>query len=67
MGALGRELDRGESLLASVVGGSSTRQFSSMELIALQAGIYRYTETVDLTAKLVDRAGQAMRTTLQSS
>ena len=67
MERLGREVDRGESMLASIVGGYRTRQFSSAELIALQAGIYRYSETVDLAAKLVDRAGQAIRTTLQSS
>lgn len=36
------------------------------DLIALQAGIYRYSEAVDLTGKLVDRASQAVRTTLQS-
>lgn len=37
------------------------------ELIALQAGIYRYTEAVDLAAKLVDRSTSAVRTTLQGS
>jgi hypothetical protein len=37
------------------------------QLIALQAGIYRYSEAVDLAAKLVDRAANAVRTTLQSS
>jgi hypothetical protein len=67
MRTLGQELDRGESLVRSVVGGPAPQTVSSMELIVLQAGIYRYSETVDLTAKLVDRAGQAVRTTLQSS
>jgi len=36
------------------------------ELIAVQAGIYRYTEVVELSAKLIDRAATAVRTTLQS-
>jgi hypothetical protein len=34
-------------------------------LIALQAGIYRYGETVDLAAKLVDKAGTDVKTVLQ--
>jgi hypothetical protein len=34
-------------------------------LIALQAGIYRYSEAIDLTAKVVDRATSAVRTVLQ--
>lgn len=34
----------------------------SAQLIALQAGIYRYSEAVDLVAKLVDRASNAVRT-----
>ena len=37
------------------------------DLIALQAGIYRYSEAVDLAGKLVDRAGNAVKTTLQSN
>ena len=35
------------------------------QLLALQAGIYRYGEVVDLASKLADRASQAVRTTLQ--
>jgi len=34
-------------------------------LLALQAGIYRYGETIDLAAKLVDKAGTDVRTVLQ--
>jgi hypothetical protein len=34
----------------------------SAQLIALQAGIYRYSEAVDLLAKLVDRAATAVKT-----
>lgn len=35
------------------------------QLLALQAGIYRYGEVVDLASKLADRASQAVKTTLQ--
>ena len=66
LSGLGTELDRGEALLGSVTSGVSGH-LGPAELIALQAGIYRYTEAVDLAAKLVDRATSAVRTTLQGS
>jgi hypothetical protein len=33
-------------------------------LLALQAGVYRYTEAIDLSAKLVDRTTNGVRTVL---
>jgi hypothetical protein len=35
------------------------------ELLALQAGVYRYSEAVDLSAKLIDRATSGVKTVLQ--
>ena len=64
--AVGAEVDRGERLIQTVVSGRAG-SLGAVELIALQAGIYRYTELVDLTSKFVDRAANAVRTTLQSS
>lgn len=63
--AVGAQIDRGERLIHGVVAGGGGAM-NAAELIALQAGIYRYTELVDLTSKLVDRAASAVRTTLQS-
>lgn len=64
---LGRELDRGERLADGAIHGSpSGANMSPHQLIALQAGIYRYSEAVDLVTKLVDRASQAVKTTLQN-
>ena len=64
---LGRELDRGESLAEQAIrDGASGAGMSPEALIALQAGIYRYSEAVDLVTKLVDRATQAVKTTLQN-
>lgn len=65
LGGLGHEIDHGEAIVrrALTAGG----HMGAGDLIALQAGIYRYSEAVDLTAKLVDRAGQAVRTTLRGS
>ena len=63
---LGRELDRGEAIADRAIhaGGAGAR-LSPEQLLALQAGIYRYSEAVDLVTKLVDRATQAVKTTLQ--
>lgn len=65
LGSLGREIDKGEKLVKRALGGGG--HLGAGDLIALQAGIYRYSEAVDLAAKLVDRAGQAVKTTLQSN
>ena len=62
--ALGRQIDVGEKLVQRALAPGAA-QLSPGELIALQAGIYRYSEAVDLAAKLIDRAGFAIRTTLQ--
>jgi hypothetical protein len=61
---LGHELDRGEALTERAIHGGGG--LSPQELLALQAGIYRYVEAVDLVTKLVDRATQAVKTTLQN-
>ena len=59
---LAREIDVGERQMASA---SQLRSYDTASLIALQAGIYRYTEAVDLASKIVDRATSAARTVLQ--
>lgn len=62
--ALGREVDRGEATVKRVLSPSAT-DLGPGELLALQAGIYRYSEAVDLSAKLVDRATSGLKTVLQ--
>jgi hypothetical protein len=63
---IGRELDQGEAMMQRVVA-SSGRALDAAQLIALQAGIYRYSEMVDLAGRFADRSANAIRTTLQSS
>jgi hypothetical protein len=66
MRSLGHEAERGEAAVRDVLRASRTGQtFGPTELLALQAGIYRYGETVDLAAKLVDKAGTDVKTVLQ--
>jgi hypothetical protein len=62
--AIGAEIDRGEHVFHTAV--AAPGNLDPAELIALQAGIYRWGEAVDLAAKLVDRAGSAVRVTLQN-
>lgn len=60
---LGREADRGEALVQSALrGGGST---DASDLLRLQAGVYRYTESIDLATKLVDRATSGVKTVIQ--
>jgi hypothetical protein len=64
---LGRALHSGELLAEKALrGGSGSGGMSPETLLALQAGIYRYSEAVDLVTKLVDRGTQAVKTTLQN-
>lgn len=63
LAGLGREVDRGEGLVDKAVHGG--KELGNVELLALQAGVYRYSEAVDLTAKLVDRATSGVKTVIQ--
>jgi len=58
---VGRAIDGGEALIARAAHGN-LGGLDSAQLIALQAGIYRYSEAVDLVGKLVDRATSAVKT-----
>jgi hypothetical protein len=62
---LAREITRGEALVGTAASGRY-EGLDAARLIALQAGIYRYSEAIDLTVKLVDRATNGLRTILES-
>jgi hypothetical protein len=59
---LGHQIDVGE---VQAEGASHLHSYDTGTLIALQVGIYRYTEAVDLASKIVDRATNAVKTVLQ--
>lgn len=61
--SIGREVSAGEYLVDRALAGG--KDLGPGELIALQAGVYRYSEAVDLAAKLVDRAQSGAKTVLQ--
>jgi hypothetical protein len=56
-------IDAGEALVERALRGSH-RGLEPTQWVALQAGIYRYVEAVDLAGKVVDRTGNAIRTVL---
>jgi hypothetical protein len=59
-------MNQGEAMTRAAIAASrSGRDLGSAELIALQAGVYRYSEAVDLAAKLVDRVSSGVKTVLQ--
>jgi hypothetical protein len=60
--AVAANVEEGERAVAGARSGYTS--LDAAELIALQAGIYRYSEAIDLSAKLVDRATSAVRTVL---
>jgi hypothetical protein len=62
-----RSIVRGERLVSGVIDAARHgATFSNEQLIAIQAGVYRYTQELELAGKLVDKATSAVRQTLQS-
>lgn len=62
---IGHEVQDGESLVRGALASASGGQLSPAALIALQAGVYRYSEAVDLASRLVDHATSALKTVVQ--
>lgn len=66
LSGLGHEVNRGEAMMKGAIAASrSGCDLDASELLALQAGVYRYSEAVDLAAKLVDRTSSGVKTVLQ--
>lgn len=62
---LGGQLERGEHTMDRVTHARGGTEMASQDLLALQADVYRYSEAVDLSAKLVDRATNGVKTVIQ--
>jgi hypothetical protein len=62
---LGHEVQRGETIVRGALASAGNGGLGPAELIALQAGVYRYSEAVDLASKLVDHATSALKTVVQ--
>ncbi|MBV9948998.1 MAG: hypothetical protein JOZ69_19270 [Myxococcales bacterium] len=66
---IGRTLGDGEATMRAAVSAASSAGDlgPSARLIALQAGVYRYSEAVDLSSRLVDRTTSGVKTVLQGA
>lgn len=71
------EQSRLASMLESLINGQdkmntimhlalSGKQFSPTELLAMQAGVYRFTQELDLTSKVVEKATGGIKQTLNT-
>ncbi len=66
--SVARHADEGEAAVRGVLGrGAGGVALDPTSLLALQAGIYRYGETVDLAALLVDKASTGVKTVVQGT
>jgi hypothetical protein len=61
-----RHLDAGRRRVDAVVAGAQRGDVAPEQLLAIQAGVYRYTQEVELASKVVDKATNALKTVLQS-
>ncbi|HEY1694018.1 MAG TPA: hypothetical protein VGG39_17745 [Polyangiaceae bacterium] len=60
---LGSQINQGEAMMRGAV--SAAHDLGPSELIALQAGVYRYSEAIDLASRLVDHAATSLKTVVQ--
>jgi len=66
MGLLG-DIEKGQGLMDKLInGGLSGKSFSNSELLALQAGMYKYTQELELTGKVVEKATTGLKDTLKT-
>ena len=60
-------MERGQVSLDKLIkGGMSGKSFSNAELISLQAGMYKYTQELELTSKVVEKATSGLKDTLKT-
>jgi hypothetical protein len=60
-------LEKGQVNLDKLIqAGASGKEFSNAELLSLQAGMYKYTQELDLTSKVVEKATSGLKDTLKT-
>ncbi len=60
---LGKEINSGERMMRGALGAGG-KELAPSDLLALQAGVYRYSEAVDLASKLIDKASNGLKTVI---
>jgi hypothetical protein len=57
----------GQNKLEEIIGlAISGRSFSTSELLALQAGVYRFTQELELTSKVIEKGTSSIKQTLNT-
>ena len=64
---LGREINQGERAIRNAETAGRGGSLAPEDLLALQAGVYRYGEAVDLASKLIDHASTSVKTVINGS
>jgi hypothetical protein len=62
---LGQQVQSSETMVHQAIASARGGELGPAELIALQAGVYRYSEAVDLASRLIDHATGALKTVVQ--
>lgn len=61
------DIERGQGVMDKLIqAGLSGKQFSNSELLALQAGMYKFTQELELTGKVVEKATTGLKDTLKT-
>ena len=61
-------MEKGQASLDKLIEGSlNGKQFSNSEMIGLQAGMYKYSQELDLTSKVVEKATSGLKETLKTN
>jgi hypothetical protein len=61
------DMENGQKVMDRLIkAGMSGKDFSSSELISLQAGMYKYTQELELTGKVVEKATSGLKDTLRT-
>ncbi|MCB9622638.1 MAG: hypothetical protein H6723_04790 [Sandaracinus sp.] len=66
LGAAARQLDAGRRVVDAALATARRGDLAPEQLLAIQAGVYRYTQEVELASKVVDKATNGLKTVLQS-
>lgn len=61
------EMEKGQGMMDKLIkAGVSGKEFSNAELLSLQASMYKYTQELELTGKVVEKATSGLKDTLKT-
>jgi len=63
---MGNVMDGQNALDQIIAKASSGKQFNNQELLAMQAGVYKFSQELELTSKVVEKATSGVKQTMQT-